>query len=59
MHFNFMTICLQYFYQHVSASEPAIFRVMVFDTRIQLQLNVSSSLHNIKNREFQLKFSFE
>ena len=50
MHTNFVSyFYLQYFHQHVSASNPAIFRVMFFDTRIQLQLNVSPSLYNIKN----------
>ena len=49
MHFDFMTYSNSYFQQHVSASNPAIFWLMFFETRIQMHLNLSLLLHNIKN----------
>jgi len=56
MQTNFMSyFYLYYLHQHVLASNPAIFRVMFFDTRIQLQLNVLLSLYNIKNNRVSVE----
>jgi hypothetical protein len=50
MYFNFIDLLLLYSgHQHVSATRVFIFRAIALRTRIQLYLNMSESLHSIKN----------